>query len=236
MRTHCRSRAGRDRWGAPPVSLRDQLDEHWRRTQERLPEIRDAYEALVRDLGQSGFADSARKAGEPMPEFELPNVEARLVASRELLARGPLVVSFFRGGWCPYCTLELKALQQSLPEIERHGATLVAITPDTGAAFAAAKRKNALGYEVLSDVDNGVGLACGIIFRVPEAIRQLYLRLGIDLGARHGNNTGEWLLPLPATYIVDRGGIIRHAELEPDFRRRMEPQEIIRVLGDIAAR
>lgn len=217
------------------MALQDELDEQWRRTRERLPKVRDAYERLVRDLAQSGLVDGARKAGEEMPDFELPSVEGRLLGLSELLARGPLVMSFFRGGWCPYCTLELKALQRALPEIERLGATLAAITPDTGAALADAKRKNALAYEVLSDVDNGLGLTLGIIFRVPEAIRTLYRELGIDLGARHGTSDDAWLLPLPATYIVDRAGIIRHAELEPDFKRRMEPKEIIRVLGELVA-
>ena len=216
------------------MGLQDELDEQWRRTRERLPEVRDAYEALVRDLARSGLIDSARKAGDEMPAFELPSVEGRLISSDELLARGPVVMSFFRGGWCPYCTLELRALQRALPEVERLGATLVAVTPDTGAALADAKRNNALAYEVLSDVDNGLGLALGIIFRVPEAIRALYQRLGIDLGSLHGNRHDVWLLPLPATYIVDASGIIRHAELEPDFKRRMEPKEIIRVLGELA--
>lgn len=212
------------------MSLREQLEARWRLAGERAPEFRRAYEALVRDLAASGLVDSALKAGTEMPEFELPNVEGRFVSSTELTGRGPLVVSFFRGGWCPYCTLELQALQQALPEIEKLGASLVAVTPDTGAALAAAKRSNNLGYEVLSDIDNGVGLGFGIIFRVPEAIRALYLRLGIDLGARHGNRTGEWLLPLPATYIVDRRGVIRHAELDADFTHRMEPAEIVGVL------
>jgi peroxiredoxin len=218
------------------VSLRDELVEQWRQMRERSPEIRAPYEALVRDLERGGVARSARQSGEAMPDFALPGVEGKLIAANELIERGPLVVSFFRGSWCPYCTLELRALQRSLPDIKRLGATLVAITPDTGAALASAKRQNELSYEVLSDIDNGAGLAFGLIFRVPEAIRSLYLRLGIDLGARHGNRTGEWLLPLPATYIVDRDGIIRHAELDPDFKRRMEPDEIIRVLGELAGR
>ena len=88
---------------------------------------------------------------------------------------------------------------------------------------------------MLSDVDNGVGLRFGIIFRVPEAICALYRWLGIDFGARHGNSTDEWLLRLPATHIVDRAGIICHAELDPDFKRRMEPAEIVRLVGDLAA-
>jgi peroxiredoxin len=216
------------------VSLREQLDEQWRRTREQSPEIRAAYEALVQDLTRSGLIDGALKAGDPMPDFELPNAAGKLVASAELLERGPLVLSFFRGGWCPYCRLELTALQESLPEIERLGASLSAVTPDTGAALAATARASHIGYQVLSDVDNGVGLAFGIIFRVPPAVHDLYRRLGIDLGTRHGNDTGEWLLPLPATYIVDRLGIIRHAELDPDFKHRMEPEEILRVLGELS--
>jgi len=216
------------------VSLHDQLDEQWRRTRERSPEVRKAYEALVADLARSGLIERAVKAGEAMPEFELPSVEGTLISSSDLLAHGPLVLSFFRGGWCPYCRLELKALQQSLPEIEHQGATLAAITPDTGTAFAATKRVNELGFKVLSDIDNGVGLTFGLIFRVPPAIKELYLRLGIDLGARHGNATGEWLLPVPATYIVDRHGMIRHAELDPDFKRRMEPNEIVRALSALS--
>jgi peroxiredoxin len=213
--------------------LRDQLDEQWQRTAEHSPEIRTAYEALVRDLAQSGLPTGALKAGDALPPFELPNVEGRLVSAAELVARGPLVLSFFRGGWCPYCTLELRALQRALPEIERLGATLAAVTPDTGGALAAAKRDNHLGYEVLSDVDQGVGLTFGIIFRVPDAIKALYLRLGIDLGVRHGNSTGEWLLPLPATYVVDRAGVIRHAELDPDFKHRMEPEDIVSALSEL---
>jgi peroxiredoxin len=213
------------------MSLRDKLRKRWFQTKERAPEVWDAYQRLVRDLKASRLIRSSLRAGDRMPDFALPNIQGRLVSSAELLARGPLVLSFFRGGWCPYCTLELLALQEGLPQIERLGATLVAVTPDTGTALAAAKRDNRLGYELLSDVDLGVGLAFGIIFRVPDAIRALYLRLGIDLGARHGNDA--WLLPLPATYIVARDGIIRHAELDPDFKKRMEPAEILRILREL---
>ena len=218
------------------MSLREELDEQWRQTRKRSPEIRKAYEALVGDLARSGLVERALKSGDEMPAFELPNAEGKLVASTELLEHGPLVLSFFRGGWCPYCRLELKALQESLPDIERRGAALAAITPDTGAALGAAKRTNQLGYQVLSDVDNGVGLTFGLIFRVPPAVRALYLSLGIDLGARHGNATGEWLLPVPATYIVNRAGVIQHAHLDADFKRRMEPSEIVRVLGELSPR
>jgi len=209
------------------MSLREKLDEQWRRT--RSEEIRQGYEALVARLAASGMSEAGLKAGDRIPEFELPNVEGRLVTSEELLARGPLVLSFFRGGWCPYCALELVALQEALPDIAARGANAAAITPDTGAAFAAVKRDNRLDFDILSDLDYGLALLFGIVFKLPDAIRDLYLRLGIDLGARHGNRHA-WLLPVPATYIVDRHGIITHANVDPDFRRRMEPDEIIKVL------
>jgi peroxiredoxin len=120
-------------------------------------------------------------------------------------------------------------LQDALPDVEARGATAVAITPDTGAAFAAVKRDNRLAFDILSDLDYGLALLFGIVFKLPDRIRDLYLRLGIDLGARHGNRHA-WLLPIPATYIVDRQGMITHAHVDPDFRRRMEPSEILEVL------
>jgi peroxiredoxin len=181
------------------MALRDQLDQQWQPTLERSPELAAAFHALMRELTASNPAAASLKAGDTLPDFEAPNVEGRFVSTRDRLERGPLVISFLRGGWCPYCALEVKALQAALADIERCGATLLAITPDTGAALAAVNRKLGLGFEVLSDVDNGVGLLFGVIFRVPDEIRRIYLKLGIDLGARHGNRSAAWLLPMPAT-------------------------------------
>ena len=218
------------------MSLRDRLDERWQRTRERSPEVAQAYDALVATLVASGLTETSLKPGAAMPDFDLPNVEGRFVASKALLERGPLVVSFFRGGWCPFCTTELAALQEAAPDISARGASLVAITPDTGAALASAKRDNALGYEVLSDLDLGVALQFGLVYRVPDRIRDLYRRLDIDLGARHGSAHDDvWLLPIPATYVVDRRGLVRFAEVDCDFRRRMEPAAIIGALDALAA-
>ena len=215
------------------MSLQEQLDVYWLSARERRPEIYAIYDRLVAALAASDMVALCRKAGAPMPDLALPSSDGRIVTLFELLERGSLVVSFFRGGWCPYCTLELKALGAALPEIRGLGATLVAITPDTGSALAQPKRDHGLGYEILSDVDQGLALTLGILFRVPEELRELYRTLGIDLGARHGNLRGEWLLPLPATYIVGQDGIIRHAELNPDFKRRMEPDAILARLREL---
>ena len=216
------------------MPLREQLEEQWQLTLKQSPDLALAFDALMSGLGASNLAAASLKTGDPMPEIELPNAEGSFVAARDCIARGPLVLNFFRGGWCPYCSIELAALQAALPQIERLGASVLAVTPDTGAALDRVKRRLDLGFEVLSDVDNGVGLLFGIIFRVPQTVRDIYLKHDIDLGANHGNRGDSWLLPMPATYIVDRRGVIRHAAVELDFRRRMEPSDIIAALRALA--
>jgi peroxiredoxin len=214
------------------MSLRQTHEEIARRAGAILsPELRAALDEMLQLLANSGMVAASLKPGDRIPDFELPNVEGELISSADLLARGPLVLSFFRGDWCPYCNAELQALQEALPEIESCNATLVAVTPDTREAALSPKRRHQLSYQVLSDVDNGLGLLFGVIFRMPQALREQYLKLGIDLGARHGNDA--WFLPIPATYVIDRRGVVRHAELNTDFRRRMEPAEIVRRLKEI---
>jgi peroxiredoxin len=216
------------------LSLADRLEQAKREWRSRVtPQLADALEALVRHLKTSELTAASLKANDPMPDFELPNSDGRIISSRELMERGPLVVSYFRGDWCPFCVLELRALEEALPRINELGATVVAITPDTGTALASTKRKNQLSYQVLSDADNGIALRLGLVFRLPDVIQKLFLEIGVDLPTRHGNDA--WFLPIPATYIIDRRGIIRHAELDPDYTHRMEPNAIIEVLETIAS-
>jgi peroxiredoxin len=216
------------------ASLKERLEIVNRTAGEHLPrELRDAFEVLIGRLKACELTALSLKAGDRIPDFMLPNTEGRLVSSAELLARGPLVLSFFRGAWCAYCTEELQALEEIRGEIERLGASLVAITPDTGGAIAAAKRDNQLSFDVLSDADNGLALQFGLVYRLPEAARPHFVALGVDLAVRHGNDA--WLLPVPATYVVDAHGIIRRAELDVDFRSRMEPADILAELRRIRA-
>jgi peroxiredoxin len=214
------------------MSLKERIEARRRRPNTGGVDWSALYDAFVQSLATSGIVEASLKARDRAPDFMLPDSDGTLVASRELLEQGPLVVSFFRGDWCPYCNLELEALQEVLPEIEAAGANLVALTPDTGAAFQSPKKRHGLGYRVLSDADNGVALEFGVVFRVSDAVRAAYVANGIDLGARHGNV--NWFLPIPATYIIDRDGTIRHAEIDPDFRHRMEPADIAALLRQIA--
>ena len=218
------------------MSLAAKLSKWWDGTRERAPAVFEAYTRFVRELEAADVAHGALGVGQKMPAFMLPNSEGELVTSDQLLVRGPLVLSFFRGGWCPYCCYELEALQKIHPDLKARGATLAAVTPDTAVALARDKNDHHLDYEILSDVDNGLALLFGLTFRVPDFIRQLWLDLGIDLAMRHGNSCGTWMLPVPATYIVDENGNIRHSQVDPDFRRRMEPTEILLHLEQIKSR
>jgi peroxiredoxin len=202
--------------------LRDQLEAKRRTMSE---EVRIAYEKSVAELRRSGLTAHALDLGDRFPDMVLPNAEGDLVSIAELLARGPVVVTFFRGIWCPYCRLMLDALVAALPAIEAAGAALVAITPETGGLAARAKENHGAAFEVLSDVDCGLGLGCGVVFRMPDIYRRLLLKYGTDLAPRHGNDA--WFLPLPAVFLLDRAGIVRWRFLSEDFTHRAEPDDIL---------
>jgi len=213
------------------MTLKDKLEQQqgkWNAT------VRAAYEELVKQLGRAETADHALKVGAKIPDFTLPSAEGRLVASGELLEKGPLVINFFRGDWCPFCRLMLQALNEALPAIIAAGGELVAISPDTGGRLARAKKRLNLSIDLLSDVDNGVALDFGVAFRTPEAYRRVLQSYGTNLNERHGND--GWIIPIPAAFVVDQTGIIRYAFVEPEFVRRAEPDEIIAVLRQLTGK
>lgn len=196
-------------------------------------EVRAAYDDFLERLDAAEIARQARLAGDPMPGFLLPNAEGKLVDSDDLLARGPVVVTFFRGDWCPYCSMTLDALETALPEIRSAGGTLVAMTPETGGRALTMKRKHDLNYEVLVDVDLAVAMNFGVVFRAPPEYRKLLARAGVDLAERSGNPA--WLLPVPATFLVGRNGSIRRAWVNVDFTERAEPTEVVAALRALGA-
>jgi len=214
------------------MSLEDELSKIRAAAKEDAP-LQAAYEDFLSRLDRAETGARALKPGDAIPAFLLPDAEGRLVASDDLLARGSLVINFFRGNWCPYCRQTLKALEAALPEIEAAGGQLVALTPDTGHHLADTKRVQRLSYEILSDVDGAVGLLFGVLFRAPAAYREVLAGYGIDLAERHGNEGG--FIPLPATLVVDRGGIVRYAFIDIDFTRRAEPAEIVAVLAKLGS-
>jgi len=212
------------------MSLEDELSQIRAAARNDAP-LQAAYQDLLLRLDRAETGERALKPGDAMPAFLLPDAEGQLIASDDLLARGSLVINFFRGNWCPYCRQTLKALEAALPEIEAAGGQLVALTPDTGHHLADTKRVQRLSYEILSDVDGTVGLQFGVLFRAPAAYREVLASYGIDLAERHGNDGG--FIPLPATYVVDHEGIVRYAFVDIDFTRRAEPAAVVAALKQI---
>jgi peroxiredoxin len=211
------------------LTLKKKLEQHQGKWNASL---RAAYDDLVKRLGRAETKARALKIGDKAPDFALPNAEGKLVVSDELLARGPLVINFFRGDWSPFCRLMLEALNAALPAISAAGGQLIAISPDTGGRLLGAKKRLKVSIELLSDVDNGVALDFGVAFQIPEAYRKELLTRGVNLVQRHGNDA--WIIPIPATFVIDKSGIIRYTFVEPEFVRRAEPQEIVEVLQQLS--
>jgi peroxiredoxin len=197
------------------------------------PEVRDAMERADKDLAASGIVQNALKTGDKVPDFNLPDARGGYVRLRDLLTRGPVVISFYRGGWCPYCNLDLRALQNVLPEIRLLGAELVAISPQLPDESLSTAEKNELTFPVLSDVGSVTAKDFGIAFDVAEWLRSFYAKDGHALPKVNGDDS--WVLPIPATYVVNSNGIVTSAFVDADYRKRMEPAEIIKALQELAS-
>jgi len=169
------------------------------------------------------------KENDQIPSFQLPDQSENLVLSDELLKNGPLVISFYRGGWCPYCNLELRSLQSHLDEIKENGASLVAISPEQSDGSLDISEKNNLRFPVLSDGNNIVAKKFGLVFELSVETNKLYKdKLNLDLVAKNSTDRSE--LPIPATYVVGKNGTIKYAFVNLDHTQRAEPSKIIDVL------
>lgn len=197
-----------------------------------LPEVADAYENLVTNLNNAGTGAEAPQVGEPMPPFLLPDENGRLLCLEELVAAGPLVVSFNRGNWCPFCWLELAAIGDLLVDIRRNGGDVVSITPETVTYNRMLKKRLDVPFRFLTDIDNGYGLEIGIAMSIPPELKSLLIPLGIDLAVYQKNDA--WFVPLPATFVIDRGGIVRLSYVNPDYRERYDPTPIPALIADLA--
>ena len=180
------------------------------------------------ELVASGQAARAKRAGDKAPAFVLEDPDGKPVGSSELLAQGPLVLSFYRGVWCPYCNMELQALQEALPAIKARGASLVAISPQMPVNSRKSMRQNKLDFPILSDAGGKLAEAFGIRFALPDYLIELYKGFKNDLPTI--NNDPSWTLPMPARYVIGTDRIIAYAEVNPDYTRRPEPSDLLPVL------
>jgi peroxiredoxin len=197
------------------------------------PSVIESMHRATAELIASGQADRTKKVGDIAPSFTLSDPEGHPVSSAELLARGPLVLTFYRGVWCPLCNMELAALQAALPDIKARGANLVAISPQTQLNSRKSVRQNNLTFPILSDVNGEIAAAFGLRFALPDYLVDLYKGLKNDLPSFNGDPS--WTLPMPARYVLGSNGVIAYAEVNPDYTQRPDPSELLPVLDKLTA-
>ncbi len=214
------------------MSLRDELAARAAGAKSFDPERAAVYRAQAEALAASDLLEEALRTGDAAPMFTLPDAHGDPVALSDLLAEGPVVLSFYRGSWCPFCNLELRALQRALESAEAAGVTLVAVSPNLPDVSLALVGEAELTFPVLSDVGSEVAASFNLVYEmVPEQV-EYYRTHDRDLAAMNGNET--WLLPLPATYVIDREGIIRYDFIALNHRVRAEPSEVVEVASRFA--
>lgn len=209
------------------MSLAQQLDELTTKLRSLVPAERLAtIDHAVDDLVRSRLSEGALRAGDHTPNFELPDGDGMPWRSEELLRGGPLVIVFYRGRWCAYCNTQLAALQEIHKQIADIGASLVAISPQTQKHTYMTRDMHKLRFPVLSDKGNQVARKFGLVYRLPDELRTVYESIMTRLPGYNGDPS--WELPLAATYIVQPDGIIAWARVDADWRKRPEPEEVLK--------
>jgi peroxiredoxin len=207
-------------------SLRDQLEAYAAAGRVIFPAYGEAVDRLVARLIENGGGENAPRPGEPMPPFVLPDETGRLVSLKSLVDNGPVAVMFYRGHWCPYCRLNVRAVIQAQDRIKALGAQTVAIMPETQPFAEKFKSEANAPFPVLTDLDNGYALSLNLAIWLGSEIQQLLSYQ--DMSSFHGND--GWVLPIPATFVVGRDGLVKARFVDPDFRKRMEIDDLIDAL------
>lgn len=208
------------------ATLRARLEEIQANTKKYVPAEKLAItDRAIEEVRQSGLAQRVLPVGAKAPEFELEDGDGKTFRSAEALSRGRLVISFYRGRWCPYCVAELESLQAVLPQLQQAGGSLAAMSPQIPKQSYFTADQHQLRFPVLSDPGNRVARQFGLVYRLPQELEQLYRAIFINLPLANGDQS--WELPLPATYILERDGRVLYAFADPDHMRRAEPAELL---------
>ena len=219
------------------MKLQDRLDEFTTSLMASgaIPEevVTELMEGIADQIA-SGAADRALKAGQIAPSFVLEDAERIRHDSADMLRRGPLVVSSYRGVWCPYCNLELTALEAARPAIEARGASVVAVSMQNAANSRKSARENGLGFPILVDAGGVVAAKFGLRYQVSPPVLKLYKQLGNDLCTINGEDSGT--LPMPGLYLIGQDGVVAYAEVNPDYTKRPDPNDLLSVLDQMQRR
>ena len=214
-------------------NLREQTDAKIAAGRKGNPDFMKGVDEIIEKAKAFKEGENALKVGEKAPNFTLPNPKGKLLSLDILLEKGPIVITFYRGDWCPYCNLQLRALQARLPEIDALGATLVAISPQVPDGSLTKSEISEMDFIVLSDQDAKVATQYGVAWKVPEFLSE-HMRVGRKLDLETINNGNGSILPIPATFILGQDGVIKWNYVNVDYRTRSEPEEIIEALKKLS--
>lgn len=216
------------------LSLQDKLDAFANKSKEKLPEeLKAVMIAALEKLKNMQLERKFLKVGDKAPNFKLKDVAGNKYELDKLVKESKVVITFFRGGWCPYCSLELRAYQEKLGAIEANGAKFFAISPEIPAYSVRTSNKHSLSFPLLYDKDNDLAKDFNLVFELDDSLKPIYKSFGIDLVSFNGNK--DWELPVPATYIIGEKRKILYAFADVDYKKRAEPEEVINILKRFAA-
>jgi peroxiredoxin len=218
---------------ATNTPLKDEMDSMMARfARGGRPQVVERITAHIERMARDGLEARALPVGAVAPDFTLPNLDGNPVRLSRLLTDGPVVLAFYRGQWCPWCNVQLRAYQAVLPQIRDLGACLVAVSPQDPGHTRAMAEDNGLDFFVLSDPGNRLAHRYGLDFSVEQPVREVYQQLGFPLPAYNGDDT--WALPVPGAFVIGTDGTVRLSDANPDFTRRLEPRLILESLAALS--
>ncbi len=208
------------------TSLAEQLNANTvARRKVLAPEDWQTIDGSIQALKATGIQSRVLSVGDRAPDFVLPDVSGNPISSANLRAKGPLVVKFYRGAWCSYCNVEVQALMEVLGEIRALGGDMVAISPEQPDGAVAMTEKHTLDFPVLSDAGNAVARQYGLVWQLPDRVRDFYGRIGLDL--QRANGDSSWELPIPGNFVIGADGVLVDVFADPDYRIRQEPADVV---------
>ncbi len=211
------------------MTLKSKLDAFKEQFKQQAPEqAQETMSRVTNELYQSGILDNTIKIWDHLPSFTLPNQDGNQVSLEELLAKGPLVINVFRGVWCPFCSIELQALNNILPALHERRTNLVGLAPQLQPSARENKEKLALDFDILVDRGNEYAESLGLCYNLPEELIAIYKEFGIDLPSHNGDDS--WRLPMPARLLIDQDFRLLYADINPDYTNRPEPEVLLEIL------
>lgn len=217
------------------MRLQDELDALRDKCYENTPpHIRHVRQKAIDDLVSSGIAERAIHAGDCAPEFRLRDADGKAISFYAVLNSGPVLIVFYRGGWCPYCKLDLRAIQAVARQLRSSGASIIAVSQQSANESRSTERMNGLSFPNLVDRGGKVARAFGLRWKPSRELRAAEIECGLDLAAVNGESS--WTLTMPALYVISPEGVVEYADISADYTRRCDPIELLPVLSQIRAR